>query len=749
MIFKNLLRRKSRTLLTILGISIGVAAIISLGAMADAFDDAYVTMLTGSQADFVLSQPDAIEVGYSTVDEAIEEELAGMSEVAAVSGMIEGFSQAEGAPIFFLFGYPENSFILNRFQIVEGVGIFDREADHVHGKPVILGKAAAEALKKTVGESLRIGTSVYRIVGIYQTGAAFEDGGAILRLPDAQDLLGRPRVVSVFYLQLKDNADPERLKTRVERSFPDLYLGTTQELADKQIMGDSLRIFVWVIAGLAIILGGVGMTNSQLMAVYERTREIGVLRAIGWTQRKVMLMILGETLIVCFLGGLIGIGLGFLLIVMFSDFMALMGTNAVNVRPSLIAQAFIVVFILGIVGGLSPARRAAKLQPIEAIRYEGGSTGSHVRRLPFGGMAVQNLWQRTTRTLLTTIVIALTVGAIMVMDAYMRGVAEQFSQMSIGADAQIMIRQAGIADTSTSAIDERVGAMISAMSEVERVSGMIFTASILPDGSGYLIIMGMNPKEYAVSRYNIVEGTTITNNRQIMLGRRIAESLKANVGETIEISGSRYKVVGIYESAAGWEELGGVMTLRDAQAFTGRPRKVSIYSVKLNNPLQAEEVVAKINEKFPELHAAPAGDFADQMPDFETSNAMLGAMSFMAIFVGGLGVMNTMLMAVLERTREIGVLRALGWKRRAILEMILKESLILASMGGVMGIIIAFVLGYLITRIPWMGEVASPLWEFDLFIRALVIAFALGVVGGLYPAMRATRLQPVEALRYE
>jgi len=221
------------------------------------------------------------------------------------------------------------------------------------------------------------------------------------------------------------------------------------------------------------------------------------------------------------------------------------------------------------------------------------------------------------------------------------------------------------------------------------------------------------------------------------------------VGQTLDLSGTRFKIVGIYTSSVSWEELGGVITLRDAQTFMGRPRKVTLFSIKLRNPSQAKAVVEKINREIPDVHAALSGEFASQMPDMEAMDAIMVGISFLAIGVGGLGVMNTMLMAVMERTREIGVLRALGWRRRSILLMIMKEALLLAGLGALAGILIAFGLVALIHMEPSMGQAMEASWNVRIFIRAVLVALILGGVGGLYPAYRATRLQPVEALRYE
>jgi len=491
----------------------------------------------------------------------------------------------------------------------------------------------------------------------------------------------------------------------------------------------------------------VGMLNAQLMAVLERTREIGVLRATGWKRHQVLGMILGETILVCISGGVAGILLGWLLLKVLSHFTLLMGTQTGTINPELLAQAMLVVLVLGLVGGLYPAWRASRLRPVEALRYEGGSP--RARRLPFGGIAVQSLWQRSTRTLLTLGAIGLTVGAILALEAVVRGFVASFTDMAGSTQAEIMVRQADIADTTLSVIDERVVDSIAAMPEVKSASGVVFTGTILPDSGVMFLLQGYSPNEFAIQRFHLAEGRMLTGNRQMLLGRLMADTLEKDVGDVVEISGMRFKVVGIYETNNGWEQTGGVVTLRDAQNFIGRPRQVSMIGIKARDADQASEIVKRINARYPGVYAALSAEFAQEMPDIQSSNAMLDGISLIALLAGGLSVLNTMLMSVFERTREIGVLRALGWRRQAVLGMILREAVLLGFLGGVTGIAISFGLIEMMKMSAVLGSWVDPVWSWDIFARAFLLSVFLGAMGGLYPAYRATRLSPVEALRYE
>ena len=317
MIWKNLFRRKGRTLLTLFGIAIGVSAIIALGAMAAGMRAGYDAMATGSDADLVLTQESAMDVTMGGLDESVRDQLLGWPEVVAVDGALVGNVQAEDSPYFYIYGYDPEGFAITHFRIVDGQAL--DEARRVRGKPLLLGQAAADSMGKGVGDTLRITGGAFRIVGIYETGSAFEDGGAVMPLDEAQSLLLQPRRVSMYYVRLRSPEEDARLRTRVDRYLKDVTLSTTSEFADRQDTVEYMEGFAWGISALAVLIGGLVMTNTLFMSAFERTREIGLLRALGWRRGQVMRLILGESLALALLGGLVGIGLGVALVSLLSS----------------------------------------------------------------------------------------------------------------------------------------------------------------------------------------------------------------------------------------------------------------------------------------------------------------------------------------------------------------------------------------------------------------------------------------------
>ncbi len=252
-----------------------------------------------------------------------------------------------------------------------------------------------------------------------------------------------------------------------------------------------------------------------------------------------------------------------------------------------------------------------------------------------------------------------------------------------------------------------------------------------------------------VEHFRIIEGRGLQGSRDLIVGRLAADALKVGVGDVVRLGEIGFRVVGIFEAGVSWEESTAIIALRDAQVVYGKPRQVSLYAVQVIQPEQARAIAGQIEAQFPDLAVTLTSELIDELQDVQTSKAMAAAVGALAIVVGGIGMMNTVFMSVFERTREIGALRALGWRRRRVLLMVLKESLALSLIGAALGVVWSVILSQLIKQIPMFGGILMITFSPELLARALIVALGLGMVGGLYPAWRAANLRPMEALRYE
>ena len=150
----------------------------------------------------------------------------------------------------------------------------------------------------------------YKVVGIYETGVTYEDGGGMLALHEAQRLMGRPRSVTFIFVDVKDPSQAQAVVAAINRRFPEARASLSSEFAQNTNDIQTTMAMTDAIRMLAMLVGGIVVANTMIMSIYERTREIGTLRALGWPRRRILGQILQESLYLCGLASVMGAILG-------------------------------------------------------------------------------------------------------------------------------------------------------------------------------------------------------------------------------------------------------------------------------------------------------------------------------------------------------------------------------------------------------------------------------------------------------
>ncbi|MDR3223720.1 MAG: ABC transporter permease [Methanobrevibacter sp.] len=367
-ILKNPFRSKVRAILAIVGIGIGIATIVVLGAVTAGLVSTLDETLHADGADFSImskeSSPTSI-LGFASLNEDWIDKIKNIDGIAAVTGAYIGIFNVENDPYFRLIGINSQDTGFTKLEIIEG-RIFNEGYNEI-----VLGKLTADKLNKTIDDTLTVNNQNFKVEGISETGDQLQDNSAFTSLTNVQNLSHNLNEVSAVYAKLDKSSDMDIITKRIESQYGD-EVNVIRSISDLGTMTQTLNIVNSASLGislLAIIIGAIGIINTTITSVYERTRELGVLKAMGWKKRRILLMILGESLVLTITAAIVGSIVGIIGVELLKYLNILQGMTPIF-TIGIFINAFIIAITVGLIGAFYPAYRAIKLPPTEAIRYE-------------------------------------------------------------------------------------------------------------------------------------------------------------------------------------------------------------------------------------------------------------------------------------------------------------------------------------------------------------------------------------------
>ncbi|MBW7469832.1 FtsX-like permease family protein [Marinobacter sp. F4218] len=691
------------------------------------------------------------------------------------------------------------------------------------GNEIVLGTGAARALDVALDDELAlvvqaadgsIGADRFKVVGLFETGVKRIDGGvAQIPLDAAQSLYAFWGRVTEIAARVDDpdllNGVVATLETQLgERGVE--VLDWPALMPSLMQMVDFHNVVTYIVIFVVFVVVAAGIVNTILMSVMERGREFGVMMALGTSGSRIVQLVLMETTLLALVGYALGLILGLAVTTYYAshglDFTAYI--QAMDTMPGLSGIVYpttspgrwliigVVVIIVALLAAVVPAWIASRHTPLEAmdahrsasnrLRRVRAEVTANNRLLIFAQMALRSVFRNPRRSLITASATAFGLAAYLFLYGFTDGFFEQMirnSTQQLSGHVQVM-QQGHDVDLSPALRISDTASRVQALAQrpnVEAAAPRVLVKAMVanPKTSRPVEVVGVDPeRERQVTRLAnyIVEGHYVEPAGDgIVIGQKLADDLNARLGDKLvvtvqqasgDLASSAYPIAGIYRTGSDLFDSEYVFTsLTRARTLLGfQPDQASRIALRLQDRSQSTLLARDLNRTLP-------GDLVAQ--DWETLLPIVMQMIDMTridfylilsvvFVVVAIGVMNTMVMSVMERTRELGVMLALGTRGSQVVLTILFEALFLALLGMAAGSVVGTLIvawynrrgidlsavAHSFEAVPGVTDVIYPVLIFDHVWLPGLLLFICSVLVALYPARRASRLDPVEAIRH-
>ncbi len=361
-------------------------------------------------------------------------------------------------------------------------------------------------------------------------------------------------------------------------------------------------------------------------------------------------------------------------------------------------------------------------------------------------LVLENLKYRWVRTLLSALVVGVQVMSILTLIGLSEGLLQDSARRSKNTGADIFLRPGaqGTISFSSGQVSDKFVPLAAQQPHVAQAVGLLSQIVEL-----VTVMSGVNFPEFEKisGGFRFVAGGPPTGPNDLLLDESYARQKHLQVGQTVTLLNHPWRLAGIVQDGMLARFVVPIATLQD---MTGNGHRISQILVKLDDPSLTDQMVPQLNKAFQgELRAIP---LADLLATFSINNipqlqVFIEVITTLSVVVGFLVVFLSMYTAVIERTREIGILKALGAKPLTIIDMLVREAIVLAMTGCVIGIFLSFVARLLVTTFlpASMTVISVPAW----WPRAALIALTGALLGAVYPGLKAARQDAIEALAYE